>query len=888
MSYSQRHLTKLLTAIVIAVGLSASIAASSEVSSDNERARYEVRGGTVAFDLDADVLDALGIRFVPNGHIATADEEGAASVFSIEQPSTMQVVADAGGLAASAEGLLRTRGAFLASAIGARTVIGNLAIEARSSGVWTVWTTLDSRFAPEAVLDITSAMLNFEAAARKLLIIGDLSLTRSLAEMLGLPRKASAVVGTITAEVLLAPIDDAKVSTSSCLLDGEGKETVRSALADFGSDVIVADLYEIRRYIEEGSSTTAFAVGTNACNLGDARASWFADTNKHPLIAQNAYRLKDDRFEQIGMSWPKHGFYALSESLCEPCTDPVEEGQELGAHCSDPYSANLNGQQDNMSPRSTANPHTGLFPFPWPGWEDPNPTSPLERRLQVQNVDLDPELNEGARYFVQGHYIHPDDCATGSNNNNASYREVLATTVPDEGGFTLVIDDSYLTQRGQPAIRAWQDIDPLVSEHDIQVPRDGLFILAAKVTDLHTGFWRFEYALQNLNSDRAGGSFSVPIPDEAIVTNVGFHDVDYHSGEPYDPTDWNYVVTEDSITWSPAPFDPAEHANALRWGIVYNFHFDINAWSDPANITIGLFKPGTPAELVVETIGPTQSIIDCNANGIRDVCDLSCDAPECSEPCETSIDCDVNSIPDECQPDCNDNDVADPCDILQGTSLDCNSNAIPDDCETDCNQNTIPDDCDILATTSDDCNRNKIPDECDIDAGSIAPGGPYFCVEDCSEDCDDDGIPDECDTFYDDDSDLVWGCDDLCPTTNPGVKCAYGIVEDCCFPDPVIGWCYSHFNLPPIPPVQCIYQLQGNPYPPLSPLCRDGCLIGDSDDNGTLNLSDFAGMQNCFGCESAEADCSECMRILDFNETNEVIDLDDYKTFQDVYFNGPS
>src|SRR4029453_11757610 len=110
----------------------------------------------------------------------------------------------------------------------------------------------------------------------------------------------------------------------------------------------------------------------------------------------------------------------------------------------------------------------------------------------------------------------------------------------------------------------------------IQIPNDGLFILAAKATALGGGMWHYEYALQNMNSDRSGQSFSVPLPGGAIVNNIGFHDVDSHSGEPYVLTDWGAAVGSGSITWSSETFAQNVNANALRWGTLYNFRFDAN------------------------------------------------------------------------------------------------------------------------------------------------------------------------------------------------------------------------------------------------------------------------------------------------------------------------
>jgi len=70
----------------------------------------------------------------------------------------------------------------------------------------------------------------------------------------------------------------------------------------------------------------AFTVGVTACNLGDAAIDWWANTNQHPVAATNLYRYQvvsgAGRFEQIGMSWLKHGFGAAIESLCCPCRNP--------------------------------------------------------------------------------------------------------------------------------------------------------------------------------------------------------------------------------------------------------------------------------------------------------------------------------------------------------------------------------------------------------------------------------------------------------------------------------------------------------------------------------------------------------------------------------------
>jgi len=105
------------------------------------------------------------------------------------------------------------------------------------------------------------------------------------------------------------------------------------------------------------------------------------------------------------------------------------------------------------------------------------------------------------------------------------------------------------------------------------------------------------------------------------------------------------------------------------------------------------------------------ALLDCNANGIDDNCDLDCDLPDCAVPgCGEKPDCNANSRPDDCDislaisTDCNANAVPDECDLAGGSSLDCNASAVPDECElpdNDCDSNAIPDDCDmaVLAAT---------------------------------------------------------------------------------------------------------------------------------------------------------------------------------------------
>ncbi len=109
----------------------------------------------------------------------------------------------------------------------------------------------------------------------------------------------------------------------------------------------------------------------------------------------------------------------------------------------------------------------------------------------------------------------------------------------------------------------------------------------------------------------------------------------------------------------------------------------------------GAEAAGIPAPSADECV-PASAAEDCNANGIKDSCDI--------EKFGTSHDCDTDGIPDECEIE------ADP-------SIDCDKNGVLDACEVaafDCNGNGVIDACDIARGIEKDCNTNGIPDSCEL------------------------------------------------------------------------------------------------------------------------------------------------------------------------------
>jgi hypothetical protein len=405
-----------------------------------------------------------------------------------------------------------------------------------------------------------------------------------------------------------------------------------------GADVIVGEVYDIS-YDGAVGSISAYSIGTDSCNVGTAGVPWQSSTNQHPVIVGNMFRLKTvsgaDRFEQIGLSWFKNGFLATNDDFCGVCG--TASGSALGpGGCSDVYTSGLNGDQGNMGPRSVVNATSAAFPYPYTlGWNTTG--NAIFKRCQVFTSDIDPAQNAGARYFADAHYVAPGDSTyvsgggTATNGlNNVSYRKIL---IP---GVTSAPTFDGLSHQESPGILAWRDQDASVTNVNADytdstsgTPIVSRFIVASKATSLGGGQYHYEYAIYNVNADRSGGSFSVPIPAGAVVTNVGFHAPFYHSGEVYDNTAWNSSVSGSAVTWTPAPFSPAANANALRWGTLYNFRFDANVAPGTGSATLGLFKTGSPASLAVAglPVPGTSCYANCDnstASPILNVADFSC------------------------------------------------------------------------------------------------------------------------------------------------------------------------------------------------------------------------------------------------------------------------
>jgi len=404
-------------------------------------------------------------------------------------------------------------------------------------------------------------------------------------------------------------------------IPGEGDGGVANA----GPDVIVGAIPDVARYTPGTYNSVqyaSYAFGSTSCNIGTQQLQWIPNPNSnHPVIPQNMFRIKNGVIEQIGMSYVKHGFCALQQNLCGTC-QPAGSGcpTVLGIGCSDPYTASLNGDQGDLKSRGPINPATGVFSGTY---ADPTPPSALpaslRERVAVKRNDLDPAQNQGATFVAECQYIHPQDAAANNDDNNASYRLVtVGSTWSTSLGYPLTLSGPTVQQ--QPAIYAWKQIHSDVGIKPIDIQGDGRMFVGYRAINNNDGTWRYEYAIQNLNSDRAAGSFSVPIPPGVTVTNIGFSAPAYMNGENISNAPWTATVANGMITWTCEPNTQA-NANAVRWSTLYNFRFTANVApaTNVADVTVGLWKAptaGSPAASVAAAaIVPSAPAIPGDLNG---------------------------------------------------------------------------------------------------------------------------------------------------------------------------------------------------------------------------------------------------------------------------------
>ena len=190
--------------------------------------------------------------------------------------------------------------------------------------------------------------------------------------------------------------------------------------------------------------------------------------------------------------------------------------------------------------------------------------------------------------------------------NNFSYKKFTVSGGPT----SFIFNQAGNTVRMQPAIQAWADTGATVTQVEPDPGNDGIFFVGYKVTGPNAGVWHYEYAIFNMNLDRAIQSFQIDFGGNPppVLTNIGFHAPPQHPGWPHDgtvgdagysSTPWDVAQSLETIIWSTETFLTNPNANAIRWATLYNFRFDANEPPSLRTATINFFKTDSQVQIPV-------------------------------------------------------------------------------------------------------------------------------------------------------------------------------------------------------------------------------------------------------------------------------------------------
>ena len=553
--------------------------------------KLQVVNGRVTVSLFGSILTSNGVRTTVDQTADPDDTTAEASSGFMIAGSDLRFTLGDGRFERTDGGGVTVRGGFSLSSRG-RT------LDARD---FSVVSTNDTKVPFQVVVGRgRSAFVAFDLSSPKVLfkvddmelIVGamDMSLTKRGAQQLGRPDLAGSLVGTLS------------VFGGSKTTDGGGGIVAPGEGGGHQShganlDVMLYNMSSLTSLGHTGTfpnGVNGLAMSTTSCNVGTGNIPWAAPMQvAHPVIAMNLYRVLNGRFEQVGWSWLKHGFFATNSNGCGTCQDPGT-GSLLGPDCSDTYGTGNNGDRRYLGERKEVNPWTGVWTCTnsyFSGYQndcvrrnDGSGLDSVAHRLIVQDADMG---NAGATYYYEAYYISASDF---DRYNNIGSRQATMSWNGSAWSVNGNVDGGILQG---PAINRWGEMRTTAAPQT-----EGDVIVAVQTTSLGNGMWHYEFAAYNHDLDRQIREFIVPLQSGTVVQNIGFHDIDQDAGNQ-----WTSNVVGGTIKWSTgASGDP--NANPLMYASIFNFRFDSNRPPASTLSSLTLFKPGTGSTLTADTKGP--------------------------------------------------------------------------------------------------------------------------------------------------------------------------------------------------------------------------------------------------------------------------------------------
>ncbi|MBC7977774.1 MAG: hypothetical protein H7138_22575 [Myxococcales bacterium] len=429
----------------------------------------------------------------------------------------------------------------------------------------------------------------------------DLAATPALATRLGAPNLVGTVVGTLT---LRAKVASPTLGVASAALTDGKDPIVLNACDNFKGKVDVA-LTAMSSVQQQARVGNQIVITPSAVlkNVGTANVPWQAQfsgtfppygTDQHPFLVWALFRESGGFFEPVGYSDVKHAFLTIN-SNCAPGSCTI--GSVLGLGCEDVYGVGTNG--GHLAPRSEILPHAGTWAHC--NVPAPNTASHFDRVAPFCSADnngrsetalthrataTDAELSvAGASYYFTSWYVVREDV---NIFNSMGWRKIVPLRNGNTWSFSFATpfrQGSILDAFVDPALP-----NPTRSNATFEDPAAGAAQVAATVTALGNGKFRYVYALMNHDFDPKLSALSIPVGEGVTLEDLKFSD-----GDTDTVNDWTAVTSAGQVTWTaPAP------SARLDWGAALTISFVANA--APISNTVQIRRADTSAVFGINAI----------------------------------------------------------------------------------------------------------------------------------------------------------------------------------------------------------------------------------------------------------------------------------------------
>lgn len=382
---------------------------------------------------------------------------------------------------------------------------------------------------------------------------------------------------------------------------------------EFEADVTLIDMGTVAyQGTQSGTGLVKTAPSATLRNESLADVPWIAQftghaqypytpPDQHPFLVWNIYRIEANRVRMLAASGVKHAFLTININ----CDINPGDGHILGPGCEDVYSSGNNDSSTHLGPREEIEASTGVWDN-CNSFFDPNCTGSQTNYAGqwLNRLLIDPaEFNavRGGTLYMDAWYVIQHDINIW---NSMGFRPI--NPVPSGSGWSM----NPGPYKQGPVIAEWvgeNDPDPMNHHAVIVVPSEtpeadypdnmpqGHLRLLVKVIEQPGGRYRYNYALQNYDFDRALEGLRIDLPEGVTVHDTWFGDIDSDGDN-----DWSISVSDDHILFE-APTD-----NPLTWFTLFNFEIEVSTPPVESEILLDLGSDAVTPELAVTTLGPAE------------------------------------------------------------------------------------------------------------------------------------------------------------------------------------------------------------------------------------------------------------------------------------------